>query len=110
MCEGEGGEGGWGSCDPTAPRPALQAGETQAHVGAPLTRHELFWFFSLLGEFDTALERWWRPFVRRPLWPRVGVGDDGGRLHPDPRQSAAARSASALSQRLDEDAGTRGGA
>ena len=38
MCEGEG-EGG--SCDPTAPRPASQAGETQAHVGAPLTRHEL---------------------------------------------------------------------
>ena len=25
----------------TAPRPASQAGETQAHVGAPLTRHEL---------------------------------------------------------------------
>ena len=29
--------GGWGSCDPTAPRPA----PTQAHAGAPLTRHEL---------------------------------------------------------------------
>ena len=28
--------GRWGSCDPTAPRPASQAGETQAHVGAPL--------------------------------------------------------------------------
>ena len=41
VCEGEGEEGGWGSCDPTAPRPASQAGETQAHVGAPLTRHEL---------------------------------------------------------------------
>ena len=40
MREGEGGEGGLGSCDPTAPRSALQAGETQAHVGAPL-RHEL---------------------------------------------------------------------
>ena len=38
VCEGEG-EGG--SCDPTAPRPASRAGETQAHVGAPLTRHEL---------------------------------------------------------------------
>ena len=37
----EGEEGGWGSCDPTAPRPAPQAGEPQAHVGAPLTRHEL---------------------------------------------------------------------
>ena len=38
VCEGRKGfrEGGWGSCDPTAPRPALQAGETQAHVGAPL--------------------------------------------------------------------------
>ena len=41
VCEGEGEGGGWGSCDPTAPRPASQAGETQAHVGAPLTRHEL---------------------------------------------------------------------
>ena len=40
MREGEGGEDGLGSCDPTAPRSALQAGETQAHVGAPL-RHEL---------------------------------------------------------------------
>ena len=26
MCEGEGEEGGWGSCGPTAPRPASQAG------------------------------------------------------------------------------------
>ena len=36
------GVGGRG-CDPTATRPASQAGETQAHVGAPLTRqgHEL---------------------------------------------------------------------
>ena len=33
--------GRWGSCDPTAPRPASQAWEAQAHVGAPLTRHEL---------------------------------------------------------------------
>ena len=41
MCEGEGEGGGWGSCDPTAPRPSSQAGQTQAHVGAPLTRHEL---------------------------------------------------------------------
>ena len=31
--EGEGEEGGWGSCDPTAPRPVPQAGESQAHVG-----------------------------------------------------------------------------
>ena len=38
---GKGKGGGWGSCDPTAPRPASQAGETQAHVGAPLMRHEL---------------------------------------------------------------------
>ena len=40
------GEGGWGSCDPTAVRaaprqPASQARETQARVGAPLTRREL---------------------------------------------------------------------
>ena len=43
MCEGEGGEGvvGGPATDPTAPHPASQAGETQAHVGAPLTRHEL---------------------------------------------------------------------
>ena len=34
VCEGEGERGGWGSCDPTAPRPASQAGETQAHVGS----------------------------------------------------------------------------
>ena len=35
------GKGKGGSCDPTAPRPASQAGDTQAHVGAHLTRHEL---------------------------------------------------------------------
>ena len=45
VCEGrEEGCGGWGSCDPTAPRPTSQAGETQTHVWVPplrLTRHEL---------------------------------------------------------------------
>ena len=41
VCEGGGEEGGWASCGLAAPRPTSQAGETPAHVGAPLTRHEL---------------------------------------------------------------------
>ena len=32
VCEGEGEEGGWGSCDPTAPRPASQAGGWLEHT------------------------------------------------------------------------------
>ena len=49
MCEGEGEEGGSGSSDPTAPRPVSQAGETQAHVGAPpplRSRHVLEMFIT----------------------------------------------------------------
>ena len=45
MCERGGKEGGWGSCDPTAPHstspPRRPGMDTQARVGAPLTRHEL---------------------------------------------------------------------
>ena len=37
--KGKRGGGGVRSCDPTALRPASQAGETQAHVGAPLTAY-----------------------------------------------------------------------
>ena len=53
MCEGEREESGWGSCDPTAPRPASQAGETQANLGAHPLR-ATGWWWPARAEFSQA--------------------------------------------------------
>ena len=64
---GKGKGGGWGSCDPTAPRPASQAGETHAYVPAHLPTGRLRWDATMQEDVHAAPEHCDAAGLAKPL-------------------------------------------